>query len=104
MSAVSIHWSGLAEVAVVSLVFGVGIVVVFALGVVGLSKLEQARGGMSGGPAKGASGDGSKVVPGAISGSPGSRAGGYALAGTAFALCGAAVLYGLYLIIPQFHR
>jgi hypothetical protein len=80
---ISIHWAGLAEVAEVSLLFGVGIVVVFALGVIGLSKFEQARAG---------------------EGSASTRAGGFALAGTAFLVCAAAVAYGLYLIIPQFHN
>lgn len=83
MSAMSIHWAGLARVAEISLVFGVGIIVVFALGVVGMSRLEQARSG---------------------EGNSSSRVSGYALAGTAFALCAAAVLYGLYLIIPQLHH
>jgi cyanate permease len=80
----AIHWAGLARVAEVGLAFGVGIAIVFALGVVGLSRLEDAR----------ETGDGSVAA----------KAGGYALAGSAFALCGAAVLFGLYLIIPQFHR
>lgn len=83
MADISIHWSGLAKVAEVSLAFGVGIVVVFALGVVGLSKVEQARAG---------------------EGSSSTRAGGFALAGTAFLVCAAAVAYGLYMIIPQFHN
>jgi hypothetical protein len=79
----AIHWSGLARVAEVSLAFGVGIAVVFALGVLGLSRLEDVR---------------------AEGGSPAVRAGAYALAGTAFTACAAAVLLGLYLIVPQFHR
>ena len=83
MAAVTIHWSDLAKVAEVSLVFGVGIVAVFALGVLGLSRLETAR---------------STEVPG------GSRITGYLLAGSAFAACAAATLYGLYLLIPQFHN
>jgi hypothetical protein len=82
MAAVTIHWSGLVKVAEVSLAFGVGIVAVFALGVLGLSRVEAAR---------------TTDVPG------GSRLGGYLLAGLAFAACAAATLYGLYLLIPQFH-
>jgi hypothetical protein len=83
MSAITIHWSGLLKVAEVSLAFGVGIVTVFALGVLGLSRLETAR---------------STEVPG------GSRAAGFAIAGIAFAACASATLYGLYLLIPQFHK
>jgi hypothetical protein len=82
MAAIEIHWSGLIKVAEVSLVFGVGIVAVFALGVVGLSKAEEARSAPTGSPA---------------------RAAGLATAGVSFAACAAALLYGLYLLIPQFH-
>jgi hypothetical protein len=82
MAAIQIHWSGLARVAEVSLAFSVGIVVVFALGVVGLSYASSARSARSG---------------------SGARAAGLATAGAAFALCAAAVGYGLYLLIPQFH-
>jgi hypothetical protein len=82
MAAITIHWSGLFKVAEVSLAFGVGIVAVFALGVLGISRIDTARAG-------GASG--------------GTKAGGYALAGLAFLVCAAAVAYALYLLIPQFH-
>jgi hypothetical protein len=82
MAAIQIHWSGLARVAEVSLVFSVGIVVVFALGVLGLSRASSARSASAG---------------------SGARATGLATAGAAFALCAAAVGYGLYLLIPQFH-
>ena len=80
MSAISISWSDLARVAEVSLAFGVGIVAVFALGSLGISRLATVR-------ERG-----------------GSRVGGYVVAGTAFAACVAATLYGLYLLIPQFHN
>jgi hypothetical protein len=83
MSAISIHWAGLAKVAEVSLAFGVGIVAVFALGVLGLSRVETAR-----------AGDASAAV----------RAGGYLVAAVAFLGCAAAAGYGLYLLIPQFHN
>jgi hypothetical protein len=83
MAAITIHWSGLVKVAEVSLAFGVGIVAVFALGVLGISRIDTAR-------ADGASG--------------GARAGGYALAGLAFLVCAGAAAYGLYLLIPQFHN
>jgi hypothetical protein len=79
--AISIDWADLAKVAEVSAAFGVGIVVVFALGVLATSRAAAAR----------------------VAQRPVQRASGFAVAGTAFALCAAAVLYGLYLLIPQFH-
>jgi len=82
MASISIHWADLFKVAEVSLAFGVGIVVVFALGVIGLSRLDAARAGEA---------------------STRARIGGVALAGLAFAVCASAALYGLYLIVPQFH-
>ncbi|MFN2563096.1 MAG: hypothetical protein ABR571_17610 [Jatrophihabitans sp.] len=82
MAGIEIHWSGLVKVAEVSLAFGVGIVAVFALGVLGLSKAEAAKSAPAGSTA---------------------RATGLAGAGLAFLVCGAALLYGLYLLIPQFH-
>jgi len=72
---VQIKWADLGQVAEVSLAFGVGIAVVFTLGVLALSRVPDGR---------------SRAV--AVSG-----------AATAFALCAAAVAYGLYLLIPQFH-
>ncbi len=83
MSAISIHWAGLAKVAEVSVAFGVGIVAVFALGVLGLSRIETART------------DGASAT---------ARAGGYLTATAAFLACASAVGYGLYLLIPQFHN
>jgi hypothetical protein len=83
MADIQIKWSGLVKVAEVSLVFGVGIVVVFALGVIGMSRAEAARTAPSGSSA---------------------RVTGLAIAGIAFAACAAAALYGLYLLIPQFHN
>jgi hypothetical protein len=82
MANIEIHWSGLLKVAEVSLLFGVGIVAVFTLGVLGMSKAEAARSAPSG----------SAV-----------RVTGLAVAGVAFAACAAALAYGLYLIVPQFH-
>ena len=70
-----IKWDDLGQVAEVSFAFGVGIVVVFTLGVLGLGLMQEGRG----------------------------RAVGLSGAVTAFALCAAAVGYGLYLMIPQFH-
>lgn len=83
MAAITIHWADLAKVAEVSLAFGVGIVAVFALGTLGISRVASAR-----------SGEASTTA----------RIGGYLVAGVAFALCAAAALYGLYLMIPQFHK
>jgi hypothetical protein len=82
MAGIDIHWAGLIKVAEVSLAFGVGIVAVFTLGVLGLSKAESARSQPSGSPA---------------------RTAGLAVAGVAFAACAAALGYGLYLLVPQFH-
>jgi len=78
-SKLDIHWAALFKVAGVSLAFGVGVVAVFAVGVLALSQVETAREG----------GRDPRT--------------GYTLAGLAFLICAAAVAYGLYLIIPQFH-
>jgi hypothetical protein len=82
-----IDWGAFWKVAGVSLVFGLGLVVLFSLGVVGLS---MARG-------KTRDDDPDSAVV------RGGRGVGSVLAGTCFVLCAAAVLYGLYLEIPQFH-
>jgi hypothetical protein len=82
MAAITINWSDLAKVAEVSLAFGVGIVAVFALGTLGISRVATAREQRS---------------------STATRVSGYLVAGVAFATCAAATLYGLYLLIPQFH-
>jgi hypothetical protein len=79
--AISIDWADLAKVAEVSAAFGVGIVAVFALGVLATSRTTAARS--------------AQRTP--------QRVTSFAIAGTAFALCAGAVLYGLYLLIPQFH-
>ena len=84
MSALDIHWAGLVQVCEVAFAFGVGIVVVFALGVLGLAQVDRAKQ--------------------AEAMSARSRAAGYAIAGLAFAVCACAAVYGLYLIVPQFHR
>ena len=80
--AASINWADLGRVAEVSAAFGVGIVAVFALGVLGMSRAVAAS--------EKPTGSGERVT-------------GFAIAGVAFGLCAAAVLYGLYLLIPQFH-
>jgi hypothetical protein len=79
--AISIDWAELGQVAEVSAAFGVGVVAVFALGVLASSRLAVAR-------------EAQRTTR---------RVTGFAIAGSAFALCAAAVLYGLYLLIPQFH-
>jgi hypothetical protein len=76
----NIDWAALFKVAGVSFVFGVGIVCVFSLGLLSLNETAPAETG--------------RAVTG-----PGRRA----LAGLCFAVCAAAVLYGLWLIVPQFH-
>jgi hypothetical protein len=79
MGSISISWSALAEVAGVSLGFALGIALVFSLGVLGLSRAETARQ------------RGGAVTPYRT------------LTAAAFFTCAAAVCYGLYLLIPQFH-
>ncbi|MFF4349959.1 hypothetical protein [Streptomyces sp. NPDC001530] len=75
-----LDWTALGEVAAVSTGATVGVVVVFALGVLGLARVEAAR-----------EGDGT------------TDALGFAQAGLCFLACAAAVAYGIYLIVPQFH-
>ncbi|GAA1532393.1 hypothetical protein [Kribbella lupini] len=75
-----IDWSALGQVAVVSLIFGVGLAVLFSFGVTALSRRAVAV-------------DEKRAV------SPVDTA----VAGLCFLACVAAVGYGLYLIIPQFH-
>ena len=75
-----IHWGALGQVALASLLFGVGLAILFAFGVNAMSRravaIEEKR------------------RPSIVDTS---------VAGVCLAACGAAVLYGLYLIIPQFH-
>ena len=76
-----IDWSALGAVALVSLLFGVGLVVVFSLGVGAMSRRAVAIE--------------EKKQPSPVD---------TGVAALCFAACVAAVLYGLYLIIPQFHH
>ncbi|MGX9884923.1 hypothetical protein [Streptomyces sp. NPDC002276] len=76
----SVDWNALGEVAAVSVGVTVGVVVVFALGVLGIAQVEAAR-----------EQDG------------GTHALGFAQAGLCFVACAAVVAYGIYLIVPQFH-
>lgn len=85
-----IDWMALVKVAVVSFAFGVGLVTVFSLGIVGTAAASRDASSPSGG-----GGEVSTAVnPLAARG----------IAVLCFAACGAAVLYGLWLIIPQFHN
>ena len=77
----NIDWASLFKVAGVSLVFGVGIVVVFSVGLLGLSMAEGE-----------VDGEGAAARPV-----------GTALAGLCFLVCAAAVAFGIWLIVPQFH-
>ncbi|WP_369037610.1 hypothetical protein [Streptomyces adonidis] len=76
----NLDWSALGQVAAVSLGVTVAVVVVFAVGVLGLARVEGAR-----------ENDG------------GTHALGFAQAGLCFVACAAVVAYGIYLIVPQFH-
>jgi hypothetical protein len=77
---VSLDWNALGEVAAVSIGATVAVVVVFALGVLGLAEFEGAR-----------EEDGTTHVLG------------LAQAGLCFAACAALVAYGIWLIVPLFH-
>jgi hypothetical protein len=76
----TIKWGALGEVALVSLLFGAGLAVLFALGVAAMSRRAVAID--------------DKRQPSFVD---------TGVAALCFAACLAAVLYGLYLIIPQFH-
>lgn len=75
-----IDWSSLGQVAVVSIGVAAGVVVIFTLGVVALSRHETdiERGD-----------NGTLALTGAA---------------LCFAACAAVVLYGIYLVIPQLHH
>ena len=75
-----LDWTALGEITGVSIGVTVAVVVVFALGVLGLAQVETAR-----------ERDG------------GAHALGFAQAGLCFLACAAVVVYGIYLIVPQFH-
>jgi NADH:ubiquinone oxidoreductase subunit 6 (subunit J) len=74
-----IDWSALGQVAVVSRVFGVGLVVLFAVRMTALSRRAVASEKNNSAPID------------------------TAVAGVCFTACVAAVVYGLYLLTPQFH-
>ena len=75
-----LDWSALGQVTAVSIGVTVVMVVVFALGVLGLARYEGARDGAGG-----------------------TSSLGMAQAGLCFLACAAVVAYGIYLIVPQFH-
>lgn len=79
-----IDWAALGTVFGVSLAVTVALVGLFTLGIVGLSKHEAATSGASTSGASSAAG-----------GAAAARAGAY----VCFALCAAAVTYGIYLIV-----
>lgn len=98
-SASYIDWASLGKVAGVSFIFGIAIVVLFSVGIVALSWM----GG------EGTESDGQVSLAGinlsaGADAATGNRVLGAGLATVCFSLCAGAALYGLYLIIPQFHR
>ena len=76
----SLDWNALGQVTAVSIGVTVAVVVVFALGVLGLARFEGAR-----------------------EDAGGTSSLGLAQAGLCFLACAAVVAYGIYLIVPQFH-
>lgn len=76
----SIDWTALGQVTAVSIGVTIAVVVVFALGVLGLARFEGAR----------EEGGGTSAL-------------GVTQAGLCFLACAAVVAYGIYLIVPQFH-
>lgn len=82
MSGLHIDWLALGRVVAISAVVGLAIVTVFSVGILGLSRADNALDN---------------------TGTASQRTTGYLVAATAHGLCIAAVLYGLYLLIPQFH-
>ncbi|CDR14834.1 hypothetical protein [Streptomyces iranensis] len=75
-----LDWTALGQVTAVSIGVTVAVVTVFALGVLGVARVEAARE---------ESGTGSAL--------------GLTQAGLCFVACAAVVVYGIYLIVPQFH-
>ncbi|MCX4727361.1 hypothetical protein OG372_07265 [Streptomyces sp. NBC_01020] len=82
-----IDWAALGTVFGVSLVATVGLVGLFTLGVVGLARKPVPEPGTATAPAA--------ATPAGTGRGPAARAGSYAC----FALCAAAVAYGIYLIV-----
>ncbi|MFJ9728650.1 hypothetical protein ACIRP3_38490 [Streptomyces sp. NPDC101209] len=76
----SLDWNALGQVTAVSIGVTVAVVVVFALGVLGLARHEGAR----------EEADGTSAL-------------GTAQAALCFLACAAVVAYGIWLIVPRFH-
>jgi hypothetical protein len=91
-----IKWSSLGEVALVSLAVGVGVVVIFTLGVLAWSLLPRSEATERGGT------EPSSAEP-IAAGAGANPAVLRAAAGLCFLACALIVGYGLYLIVPQFH-
>ncbi|MCX4678150.1 hypothetical protein OG413_23005 [Streptomyces sp. NBC_01433] len=83
----NIDWAALASVFGVSLVVTVALVGLFTLGIIGLSKQASTQASTAQGSTARAGGSGGAFTP--------VRAGAY----LCFALCVAAVAYGIYLIV-----
>jgi hypothetical protein len=96
-----IDWTALGKVAGVSIVFGIAIVTIFSVGIVGLSWYHGSP--AADGPAAASAGPGGGAAMAGAGGGAASRPAGLAMASVSFVLCIGAVVYGLYLIIPQFH-
>ncbi|MGV9378566.1 hypothetical protein ACWDRB_22300 [Nonomuraea sp. NPDC003707] len=79
-----IKWDALGQVFVISLAVSVIVVAVFSLGALALAARQSAR-------------------QSAQERGTGTGAGGLAAAVLCFTACAAVVLYGIYLIVPQFH-
>ncbi|MFI9839563.1 hypothetical protein ACIHFD_21190 [Nonomuraea sp. NPDC051941] len=77
-----IKWDALGQVFVISLAVSVIVVAVFSLGALALAARQSARQSAQ---------------------ERGTGAGGLAAAVLCFTACAAVVLYGIYLIVPQFH-
>lgn len=75
-----LDWTALGQVTVVSIGVTVAVVAVFALGVLGVARIDDSR-----------------EQPG------GAHALGVTQAALCFLACAAVVAYGIYLIVPQFH-
>jgi hypothetical protein len=96
----SLDWTTLGQVTAVSIGVTVAVVVVFALGVLGLARRDVARGGAPHGDAareEATHGDAPRGNNGT------SPVLGLTQAGLCFAACAAVVVYGVCLIVPQFH-
>jgi len=86
-----IKWNSLAEVSAVSLAVGIGIVVVFSVGVLAWSLRPENGDGVEAGAGTGAGGRSSLAMLSTVA------------AGLCFLACVLIAAYGIYLIVPQFH-